>query len=93
MSNLELIKKLAGAWKELPASQKQVWLCPFPECFELYRWWDFILFGVFCGFFVESGGFLKGLKKHVCTKVQTSKQVGELGAFNNSREVWWGDPG
>ncbi|NXI24568.1 TFAM factor, partial [Sterrhoptilus dennistouni] len=25
MSNLELIKKLAGAWKELPASQKQVY--------------------------------------------------------------------
>ncbi|NXJ69769.1 TFAM factor, partial [Rostratula benghalensis] len=25
MSNMELVKKLAGAWKELPASQKQVY--------------------------------------------------------------------
>ncbi|PKU30892.1 transcription factor hypothetical protein [Limosa lapponica baueri] len=26
MSNMELVKKLAGAWKELPASQKQPYL-------------------------------------------------------------------
>jgi len=30
MSNMELVKKIADAWKELPASQKQVslYLCP-----------------------------------------------------------------
>lgn len=76
---MELIKKLAGAWKELPASQKQVRLYPFPEYFELYRWWGFIWLGVLC-FSLFSlvdllvGWFLKGLKKHVRT-------VGRVGSF------------
>ncbi|KFW68300.1 hypothetical protein AS28_09563, partial [Pygoscelis adeliae] len=37
MNNMELVKKIAETWKELPASQKQVSLYLCPVYFELYN--------------------------------------------------------
>lgn len=55
---MELVKKIAGAWKELPASQKQVSLCLCLEHLELCGVLVVVhCFGVLCGFFVLCGGF------------------------------------
>lgn len=60
MNNMELVKKIADTWKELPASQKQVSLYLCPVYFELSNksllHGCFTWFGVLREFFVLCGG-------------------------------------
>lgn len=70
---MELTKKIADAWKELPASQKQVSVCLCLEHSELCRALVVFLFCVV--------GFFTAIKKPLRTKFQARNNSEEKGEF------------